>query len=565
MSNERHVNKIPTIRGTDIMRDSHLNKGLAFTLEERQILGIHGLLPPCVISQEIQAQRVYRELQRKPNDLEKYIQLMALLERNESLFFRVLFDYTEELMPIVYTPTVGLACRKYGMIFRRPRGLFISIHDKGHIRDIVSNWPTTEVKAIVMTDGERILGLGDLGCCGMGIPVGKLALYTVCGGIDPEGCLPVMIDVGTNNEELLDDPFYIGVRQKRCNTEDYDELIDEFIQAALQRFGPTTLIQFEDFGNHNAFRFLEKYRNKICTFNDDIQGTAAVAVAGVLASLKITKTRLSDQRIVFQGAGEAAIGIANLLVLAMKKEGLTEEQAKKKIWLVDSRGLVVKERDCGGLTEQKLAFAKEHEYIDNLTDVVKHIKPTTIVGVAAVPGAFTEEICRDMASFNDRPVIFALSNPTSKAECTALNCYTWTEGRGIFASGSPFDPVTLPDGRHFIPGQGNNAYIFPGLALGVIACEAAHVTDDMFLHAAEIMPPQILTDSQLEKGCLYPPLGDIREVSIKVALSVVKDAYSSGIACDMPEPEDKEELIRRHVYTPDYMSYMPETYSWPNP
>ncbi|EDO28487.1 predicted protein, partial [Nematostella vectensis] len=365
MSNERHVNKIPTIRGTDIMRDSHLNKGLAFTLEERQILGIHGLLPPCVISQEIQAQRVYRELQRKPNDLEKYIQLMALLERNESLFFRVLFDYTEELMPIVYTPTVGLACRKYGMIFRRPRGLFISIHDKGHIRDIVSNWPTTEVKAIVMTDGERILGLGDLGCCGMGIPVGKLALYTVCGGIDPEGCLPVMIDVGTNNEELLDDPFYIGVRQKRCNTEDYDELIDEFIQAALQR------------------------------------------------------SVLKDEK--------AAIGIANLLVLAMKKEGLTEEQAKKKIWLVDSRGLVVKDRDCGGLTEQKLAFAKEHEYIDNLTDVVKHIKPTTIVGVAAVPGAFTEEICRDMASFNDRPVIFALSNPTSKAECTALNCYTWTE------------------------------------------------------------------------------------------------------------------------------------------
>ncbi|KAK3742091.1 hypothetical protein QZH41_017542 [Actinostola sp. cb2023] len=592
MSETKRVNKIPTIRGPDIMHDPSLNKenrlifthtipktkvlslytvdkyfisamqGLAFTLEERQILGIHGLLPPYVSDQATQSKRVYSELHRNENDLQKYIQLMALLERNEALFFRVLFEHTEEIMPVVYTPTVGLACQKYGMIFRQPRGLFVSINDLGHVDEIVANWPVQDVKAIVLTDGERILGLGDLGCCGMGIPVGKLCLYTVCGGIDPRSCLPVMIDVGTNNQKLLDDPFYIGVRQKRNNTQQYDDLIDEFIKAALQRFGPTTLIQFEDFGNHNAFRFLEKYRHDICTFNDDIQGTASVAVAGILASLKITKTKLSDQKILFQGAGEAAIGIANLMVLAMNKEGLSEEEAKSRIYLVDSRGLVVKNRAVGGLNNQKLIYAKETEYIDNLTDVVKTVKPTAIIGVAAVPGAFTEEICRAMASFNERPIIFALSNPTSKAECKAVDAYTWTDGKAIFASGSPFDPVTLPDGRHFVPGQGNNAYIFPGVALGVIACEAIHVTDSMFLDAAESLADQV-TSSQLDKGCLYPPLGDIRDVSIKVAVRVVETAYREGLASELPEPKDKEALIRRHVYEPSYMSYIPKTYEWP--
>ncbi|XP_020623343.1 NADP-dependent malic enzyme-like [Orbicella faveolata] len=562
MSGVRHVNKIPTIRGTDIMRDPRLNKGTAFTLQERQILGIHGLLPPCISTQEIQSQRMYAELHRKANDLEKYILLMALQERNESLFFKILMDHTEELMPIVYTPTVGLACQKYGMIFRRPKGLFVSIHDLGHVEDLLANWPVEDVKAIVMTDGERILGLGDLGCCGMGIPVGKLALYTVCSGIDPGVCLPVMIDVGTNNQALLDDPLYIGVPQKRVTGKAYDDLIDEFIRAATQRYGETVLIQFEDFGNHNAFRFLEKYRNKICTFNDDIQGTASVTVAGLLAALRITKNKLADHKFLFQGAGEAAIGIADLLVLAMIKEGLSLEETRRRIWLVDSRGLVVKDRAVGGLTEEKLKYAHETKHISTLAEVVKTIKPTAIIGVAAVAGAFTEDIVKAMASFNERPIIFALSNPTSKAECTAEQAYTWSNGKAVFASGSPFAPVTLPDGRHFIPGQGNNAYIFPGVALGVIACKTQHVTDEMFLLAAESLANQV-ESLQLEKGCLYPPLKDIRDVSFKIAVDVVKLAYTCGLATIHPEPENKQQLVQENLYSADYMSYIPHTYNWP--
>ncbi|XP_074626264.1 NADP-dependent malic enzyme-like [Acropora palmata] len=562
MSGVRHVNKIPTIRGTDILRDARLNKGTAFTLEERQILGIHGLLPPCISTQEIQCQRVYAELHKKANDLQRYIQLMALLERNESLFFKLLMDHTEELMPIVYTPTVGLACQKYGVIFRKPRGLFVSINDLGHVEELLENWPVDDVKAIVVTDGERILGLGDLGCCGMGIPVGKLALYTVCSRIDPKVCLPVMIDVGTNNQTLLDDPLYIGVPQKRATGKPYDDLIDEFIQASVKRFGKSVLIQFEDFGNQNAFRFLEKYRNKICTFNDDIQGTASVTVAGVLAALRITKNKLADHNFLFQGAGEAAIGIADLLVLAMVKEGLSEEDAKRRIWLVDSKGLIVKDRAVGGLNEQKLKYAHSMEHIRTLAEVVKKVKPTVIIGVAAVAGAFTEEIVKSMASFNERPVIFALSNPTSKAECTAEQAYTWTNGKAVFASGSPFSPVTLPDGRQFVPGQGNNSYIFPGVALGVIASKAQHVTDEMFLLAAESLADQV-TSSQLEKGCLFPPLSDIREVSFRVAVDVVKLAYASGLATVHPEPSDKEQLVKENLYYPDYISYIPSTYAWP--
>ncbi|KAM7426306.1 NADP-dependent malic enzyme [Porites harrisoni] len=562
MSGLRHVHKIPTIRGTDIIRDPRLNKGTAFTLEERQILGIHGLLPPRISNLEIQCKRTYAELQRKVDDLQKYIMLMALLERNESLFFKLLMDHTEELMPIVYTPTVGLACQKYGMIFRKPRGLFVSIHDLGHVEELVGNWPIEDVKAIVMTDGERILGLGDLGCCGMGIPVGKLALYTVCSGIDPRVCLPVMIDVGTNNQALLDDPLYIGVPQKRVTGKPYDDLIDEFINAATNRYGESVLIQFEDFGNHNAFRFLEKYRNQICTFNDDIQGTASVTVAGLLAALRITKNKLADHKFLFQGAGEAAIGIADLLVLAMVKEGLSHDEAKSKIWLVDSRGLVVKDRPVGGLNEQKLKYAHETEHISTLAEVVKNVKPTAIIGVAAVAGAFTEEIVKSMASFNDKPIIFALSNPTSKAECTAEQAYTWTNGKAVYASGSPFAPVTLPDGRHFIPGQGNNSYIFPGVALGVISCKAQHVTDEMFLLAAESLAGQV-APSQLEKGSLYPPLSDIRKVSYNIAVDVVKLAFSTRLATIHPEPRDKEQLVKNNLYTPDYMSYMPSTYPWP--
>ncbi|XP_048881147.1 NADP-dependent malic enzyme isoform X3 [Brienomyrus brachyistius] len=485
---------------------------------------------------------------------------MGLQDRNEKLFYRVLTSDLERFMPIVYTPTVGLACQQYGLIFRRPRGLFISIHDRFHISTLLQSWPENDIRAVVVTDGERILGLGDLGTYGMGIPVGKLALYTACGGVPPQHCLPVMLDVGTDNQTLLNDPLYIGLRQKRVRGQAYDDLLDEFMKAVTDRYGINCLIQFEDFANTNAFRLLDNYRNKYCTFNDDIQGTAAVAVAGLLTALRITKSRMSDHTIVFQGAGEAAMGIADLITKAMEKEGLPPDESLRKIWMVDSKGLIVKAR--GHLTHEKERFAREHAQMARLEDVVRDLKPTVIIGVAAIAGAFTEQIIKDMASFNKRPIIFALSNPTSKAECTAEQCYRITEGRGIFASGSPFDPVTLPDGRCFFPGQGNNAYVFPGLALGIVACSMRHIPDAVFLTTAEAIAEQV-TEKDLSEGRLYPPLTQIREVSCKLAVKVVQYAYEHQMAALSPEPEDKEALVRSLMYSTDYEDFVADSYQWP--
>ncbi|XP_066035712.1 NADP-dependent malic enzyme isoform X1 [Chamaea fasciata] len=547
-------------RGYEVLRDPHLNKGMAFTLEERQQLNIHGLLPPCFLGQDAQVYTILKNFERLTCDLDRYMLLMSLQDRNEKLFYKVLASDIEKFMPIVYTPTVGLACQQYGLAFRRPRGLFISIHDRGHIATMLKSWPESVIKAIVVTDGERILGLGDLGCYGMGIPVGKLALYTACGGVKPHECLPVMLDVGTDNETLLKDPLYIGLRHKRIRGQAYDDLLDEFMEAVTARYGMNCLIQFEDFANANAFRLLNKYRNKYCTFNDDIQGTASVAVAGLLAALRITKNKLSDHTVLFQGAGEAALGIANLILMAMEKEGLSKDAATKRIWLVDSKGLIVKGR--ASLTHEKQRFAHEHGEMKNLEDIVKDIKPTVLIGVAAIGGAFTPKILQDMAALNKRPIIFALSNPTSKAECTAEQCYKYTEGRGIFASGSPFDPVTLPSGQTLYPGQGNNSYVFPGVALGVISCGMRHIDEDVFLTTAEVIAQQV-TEENLREGRLYPPLVTIQDVSLKIAVRIAEEAYRKNTASTYPQPKDLEAFIRSQVYSTDYNSFVADSYTWP--
>ncbi len=430
----------PAPRGMGLLQDPVLNKGTAFTEAERDAFGIRGLLPPHVCTQEQQVARVLENFRRKTSDLEKYINLTALHDRNESLFFRILIDYPDETTPIVYTPTVGLACQQFGHIFQRPRGIFVTAKDRGRVASVLSNWPRRDVAIIVVSDGERILGLGDLGANGMGIPVGKLSLYTACAGIPPTACLPVLLDVGTNNPALLKDPLYLGLQQPRLREADYDALVDEFVTAAREVF-PGVVIQFEDFANRNAFRLLERYRDRIPTFNDDIQGTAAVALAGMLSAMRITGGKLGEQTLLFQGAGEAATGIAELVVAAMVAEGLDQAAARQRCWLFDSKGLVVRKRT--GLAAHKLPFAHDRPPEDTLLGAVTALRPTAIIGVAAVGGAFTRRH-RAQDGRNQRAADRVRAvEPTSKSECTAEQAYRWSDGRALFACGSPFDPVTI--------------------------------------------------------------------------------------------------------------------------
>jgi len=536
-------------RGVKILHDPVRNKGTAYTEAERDHLKLRGLLPPRVHSPAEQELRVLGNVRAKPTDLERYLYLVALQDRNETLFYRVVMNHIDEMMPLIYTPTVGKACQEFQHIYRKPRGFYVSLQDRGRVKDILQNWPHKDVKIIVVTDGERIRGLGDLGAGGMGIPIGKLALYTACAGIHPTHCMPVMLDVGTNNKNLLDDPLYNGLERQRARGDQYDGLVEEFISAAGEVF-PGVLIQLEDFGNTNAFRLLEKYRDRACLFNDDIQGTGAVALAGIISALRITGGELAEQKLLFLGAGEAGIGIADTFVAALVEQGIPAEQARRQCWFVDSRGLLVADRD--GVSESKRPYAHEHPYIKGLLEAVKALEPTAILGLSGQPGAFTPEVIGAMTQINERPIVFALSNPTSNSECSAEEAYTASGGRAIFASGSPFAPVQLAN-QTFVPGQGNNVYIFPGVGLGAIVSRARVVTDEMFLAAAHSLAAQV-AETDLERGRIYPPLSRIRQVSALIARDVAKIAYDKGLT-DKPEPADILAEINEYMYQPVYEHY----------
>lgn len=536
-------------RGVKLLHDPVRNKGTAFSDAEREALGLRGLLPPRVLTQELQVRRIMENLRVKPNDLERYIALVALQDRNETLFYRVLLDHLEELMPIIYTPTVGKACQKFGHIFRRPRGLYVSAYDRGHVAEVLRNWPHDDVRIIVVTDGERILGLGDLGADGMGIPIGKLSLYSACAGIHPTQTLPVMLDVGTENQAFLDDPLYLGIARRRLRGDAYDELVQEFFESVGEVF-PRAVVQLEDFATRNAFELLARYREDYCLFDDDIQGTAAVALAGIYSALRITEKELGDDPFLFLGAGEAGVGIADLIVAALRHEGWNEDEARRRCWFVDSTGLVVKSRS--DLAPHKIPYAHEAEFTSDFLEAVERIKPGALIGVSGQPGRFDRSVLEAMARQHDRPIVFALSNPTSKSECTAEEAYRWTNGRCVFASGSPFEPVEL-DGQRFVPGQGNNAYVFPGLGLGLILSAASRSTDEMFFRAARVLAGMVNLDD-LRQGRIYPSLRRIREVSAHIAEAVASVAFERGLA-RVPAPEDLSEAVREAMFTPDFPTY----------
>jgi malate dehydrogenase (oxaloacetate-decarboxylating)(NADP+) len=534
--------------GIDLLHDPLLNKGTGFSEAERDELHLRGLLPPRVFSLAEQQQRIMENFEGKQSDLERYIFLLALQDRNETLFYRTLIDHIERMLPIIYTPTVGEACRQFGHIYRRPRGLYISVRDRGRVEQLLRNWPVPDVRIIVITDGERILGLGDLGAHGMGIPIGKLSLYTACAGIHPRHCLPIMLDVGTNNEELLADPLYIGVQQHRLRGAEYDALVEEFVIATQMVF-PTAMIQFEDFATANALSLLQRYRGRICAFNDDIQGTAAVVAATLLSATRVTGVPFTDQRLVFLGAGAAATGIADLVVSLMIEDGLGPEEARRRCWLVDTQGLVV--AGDARLPPFKQAYAQDAPKQPDLLHSIRAVRPTAIIGVSGHAGGFSPEVLRAMADLNPRPIILALSNPTSHSECTAEEAYRFSEGRAVFASGSPFDPVQLA-GHTLVPAQANNAYIFPGVGLGVMLSGATRVTDGMFRAAARQLASMV-SDRDLASGTVLPALSGIREVSLVIARAVIEVARLEGLAT-MPLPRDAEPYIRAAMYQPEYSS-----------
>lgn len=535
-----------TKSGYQILHDPRLNKGTAFTDFERDLYGLHGLLPSQVENIEQQIVRVNEQVDHFKDQINKYVYLMQMLDNNQTLFFRTVMDNPVKYFPIIYTPTVGEACQKFGQIFRRPRGLYISIKDKDKIREIIGNWNAKDVRFTVVTDGGRILGLGDLGISGMGIPIGKLALYTACAGINPDYTLPIVLDTGTNNETLLNDPLYPGLKIRRVKGKEYNEFVDEFINVITDVF-PKICIQWEDFAGSDAVMILDKYREKICTFNDDIQGTASVAAAGLISACRLTGKPITEQKFLFLGAGSAGTGIASLMVKILQDNGLSAEEALNCLWMFNSKGLLVNSRT--DLESYKKQFAHDHEPISDFTIAIKQLKPTAIIGVSAMGGVFNKEVIETMSEINEFPIIFPFSNPTSHSECTAEEAYKWSAGKAIFASGSPFEHVEI-NGKLFIPGQGNNVFIFPAIGLAIFATEVKRVTDGMFICAAESLAGQVSTD-MLKSGLIYPPISDILSVSVNIAVKIAEYIFDNKLA-GINRPEDIEKFIKRKMYYPAY-------------
>ncbi|HEY2647792.1 MAG TPA: NAD-dependent malic enzyme [Puia sp.] len=532
--------------GYSLLRDPRNNKGTAFTLDERKKYGLEGILPDAVETIETQIIRVSAQLNSLGSPIDKYIYLTSLLDTNETLFFKTIISDPAKYLPLVYTPTVGEACQRFGHIARRPRGLFISIEQKNNIKSILRNWPVKDVRFAVVTDGGRILGLGDLGICGMGIPIGKLALYTSCAGVAPEYTLPIMLDVGTNNQALLNDPLYPGIRRQRIRGPEFDEFIDEFVHAVNEVF-PKICIQWEDLPGVDAIRILNKYYDKTCTFNDDIQGTAAIATAGIITSSRFSGKPFREQKILFFGAGAAAFGIAEMLAQKFINDGLSREEAYQRIWMFDIKGLIVKSRT--DLGEHQKAFAHASKPSNDFAKTILDIKPTAIIGVSTVGGAFNQQVIENMSMVNERPVIFPYSNPLTNSECTAEQAYTWSKGSAIFAGGSPFAPVTY-NGKTYTPGQGNNVYIFPAMGLAVLATEARRVTNEMFVVAAEAVAEQV-TEKDFEKGLIYPSIGNILKVSYHVAIKIADKIFESGLSA-VERPADISAFIKSKMYEPKY-------------
>jgi malate dehydrogenase (oxaloacetate-decarboxylating) len=545
------------VKGRTLLMDPFTNKGTAFTAEERDELDLHGLLPPAISTMEEQLKRTYEGFLLKTTPLDKFIFLASLHDRNETLYYRLVLEHIDEMMPIVYTPVVGEACQKFSHIYRRGRGLFIGYDQRDRIEQVLLNYHTHNPSVIVVTDGERILGLGDQGAGGMGIPIGKLCLYTLCAGVSPYNTLPITVDVGTDNEERLKDPLYLGLRHKRIRGEEYQNFIDKFV-AAVRHVYPNVLLQWEDFLKGNAIHQLDRFRDQLCTFNDDIQGTAAVVLSGIFGGLRISGQEMKDQRLVFAGAGASAHGIAELFVSGLVESGVPEVEAKKRIWTVDTKGLCVNDR--AGLEDFKALFARDVSEVATwnvkdrsritLEETVANAKPTILIGVSATPGTFSEPIIKLMAKLNERPMIFPLSNPTSKSECTAEEAVRWSEGRAIVATGSPFDPVVYNGKRHRI-GQCNNAFVFPGVGLGVTVGRATHVSNGMFLDAAKALAHEVTTEDIAEVAT-YPQLVKIRDCSHAVACAVIRRAVKEGHA-DASALNNMEKNVSRAMWYPEYL------------